>query len=83
MLLFNYLSHSQGGGSVAWLSANIIFSWKKTAVAIGNTVTKMTAMTLEPTLYADIFFRYCRIAMDIYQCFLFCTILNFLRMNIY
>lgn len=56
MLLFNYLSHSQGGGSVAWLSANIIFSWKKTAVATGNTVTKMTAMTLEPTLYADIFF---------------------------
>ena len=41
---------------MAWLSANIIFSWKKTAVGAGNTVTRMTAMTLEPALYADIFF---------------------------
>ena len=41
---------------MAWLSANIIFSWKKTAVGTGNTVTKMTAMTLDPALYADIFF---------------------------
>lgn len=40
----------QGGGSVAWLPANIIFSWKKRAVGPRNTLTKMTTMTPEPAL---------------------------------
>lgn len=66
MLLSNYLSlHSSGWRfCLAWLSANVIFSWKKTDSWCRKHSSKMTAMTLEPALYADLF-RYCRITMDI------------------
>lgn len=40
---------------MAWLPANITFSWKKRAVGPGNIVAKMTTVTLEAASHPDIF----------------------------
>ena len=83
MLLSNYLSHSSGWRFCGMALSQHNFQLEKDSSWCRKHSNQNDCYDTGTSFICRHFFRYCRITMDIYQCFLFCTILHFLRMNVY